>query len=131
MVSFVLLRHVLSRDTQTVIRKLGKHLLLAAILTVYGVVTVSGPGLHALPGQGHGPIRLASDHGTLPVHGDQDAAAAHDCSICHFHAQGQIATDPHFALCVDVLGIIPANDPPLLLSLSIARPSIPRAPPLS
>ena len=112
-------------------RRHTQHLLLAAILTLYGVVTVSGPGLHALPGQGHGAIRLASEHGTAPGHGEKDASGAHDCSICHFHAQGQIASDPTIGPCVDVLGIRPVADPPLTLSLPIARPSIPRAPPVA
>jgi hypothetical protein len=113
----------------TVIRPRANQFLLAAILALYGVITLSGPALHALPGFGHRSTELASDRAPAPGHGDQDNAAAHDCPICHFHAQGQLIADPDGAPSMEIVRIRPAEEPQLSSPLAVARPSIPRAPP--
>ena len=112
------------------IRRRANQLLLATILSLYGVITVGGPGLHALPGFGHGSVGLASDDGTAPAHADQESASTHDCPICHFHAQGQLVSDPDACPCIDVVRIRPATEAPLAFPPAVDRPSIPRAPPL-
>jgi hypothetical protein len=115
----------------TVIRPRANQYLLAAVLALYGVITLSGPALHALPGFGHRSTELASDREAAPGHGDQENAAAHDCPICHFHAQGQLLADPDGALSMEIVRIRPADEPQLSFPLAVARPSIPRAPPLA
>jgi len=115
----------------TVIRPRANQFLLAAILALYGVITLSGPALHALPGFGHRSTELASDRAAAPGQGDQDNAAAHDCPICHFHAQGQLIADPDGAPSMEIVRIRPAEEPQLSSPLAVARPSIPRAPPLA
>ena len=40
--------------------------LLSTFVTLYGVVTLSGPALHALPGFGHGSAALSSEQGAAP-----------------------------------------------------------------
>ncbi len=115
----------------TVIRPRANECLLTAILALYGVITLSGPALHALPGFGHRAAAFASDRAAAPGHGDQDNAAAHDCPICHFHAQGQLIADLDGALSMEIVRIQPADEPQLTYPLAVARPSIPRAPPLA
>jgi hypothetical protein len=114
-----------------VIRRRANQLLLATILTLYGVVTLSGQALHAVPGLGHGSAGLISEHGAAPGQGDRENAAAHDCPICHFHAQGQLVADPDDGPCTDVVRIRPADGPPLSCPPAVDRPSSPRAPPLA
>lgn len=103
---------------------------MAAILALYGVITMGGPALHALPGFGHDLSRLASRDNQSPAHADQENAAAHDCPICHFHAQGQIIADPDATSCIEVVRVRPASESPLTSPPAVDRPSIPRAPPL-
>jgi hypothetical protein len=119
------------RDSMTVIRPRANQFFLATILALYGVITLSGPALHALPGFGHRATELASDREAAPGQGDQENAAAHDCPICHFHAQGQLIADPDGAPSMEIVRIRPADEPQLSSPLAVARPSIPRAPPLA
>jgi hypothetical protein len=110
-------------------RRSANQLFLAAILTLYGVITLGGPALHALPGIGHGSAGLASEEGKLPARADQENAAAHDCPICHFHAQGQLVADPDAGPSADAVLMSPASETPLILASAAFLPSIPRAPP--
>ena len=119
------------RDQVTVIRPRANQFLLAAILALYGLITLSGPALHALPGFGHRSTELSSDRAAAPGQGDQDNAAAHDCPICHFHAQGQLVTDPDSSPSLEIVRVRPADEPQLSSPLAVARPSIPRAPPFA
>ena len=83
------------------------------------------------PGFSHASARLASDETQSPLGSDQKEAAAHDCPICHFHAQGQVITDPDTHVSIDVVRIRPATEAPLACPPAIDRPSIPRAPPVA
>ncbi len=112
-------------------RRRADQFLLAMCLMLYGVITLSGPALHALPGFGHGSAALASEQGAVPGQGDRENTAVHDCPICHFHAQGQLVADPDSFPCIDVVRIRAADEPQLSSPLAIDRPSIPRAPPLA
>ncbi|MGC8638884.1 MAG: DUF2946 family protein [Isosphaeraceae bacterium] len=111
------------------IRRRANQLLVATILTLYGVITVGGPALHALPGFGHDFAKLASTRNHSSRTADQENAA-HDCPICHFHAQGQVIADPDSAPCIEVVRIRPVTEPPLASRPAVVRPTIPRAPPL-
>ena len=117
------------RGSATLIRRRANQFLVATILALYGAITVGGPALHALPGFGHGPRRLGSDE-TLSGWSDQKDAAAHDCPICHFHAQGQVVADPDTCPCIDGVRIRPASEPPLAPPPAVDRPSIPPHSPL-
>ena len=117
------------RGSVTLIRQRANQLFVATILALYGVITVGGPALHALPGFGHGSARLASEKNQSPGPADQENAA-HDCPICHFHAQGQVIADPGSAPWIEVVRIRPVTEPPLATLPAVDRPSIPRAPPL-
>ncbi len=112
------------------IRLRANQFLLATILTLYGVTTLSGPALHAVPGFGHRASGLASASEAAPGQGDQENAASHDCPICHFHAQGQLIADPDSMPSLEIVRIRPAAELQLSCPLPIARPSSPRAPPL-
>ena len=112
-------------------RKRANQFLLAMCLMLYGVITLSGPALHALPGFGHGSAALTSEQGAVPGQGDRENTAVHDCPICHFHAQGQLVADPDSFPCIDVVRIRAAAEPQLSSPLAVDRPSIPRAPPLA
>jgi len=111
-----------------VMRPRANQFLLATILALYGAITLSGPALHALPGFGHRSTELASDREAAPAHGDHENAAAHDCPICHFHAQGQLIADPDGAPSMEIVRIRPADEPQLSSPPAVARPSSPRAP---
>jgi hypothetical protein len=100
-------------------------------LMLYGVITLSGPALHALPGFGHRSAALTSEHGAVPGQGDRENTAVHDCPICHFHAQGQLVADPDSFPCIDVVRIRAGAEPQLSSPLAVDRPSTPRAPPLA
>ncbi len=109
-------------------RQRANELLLAMILSCYGVITVGGGALHAFFGFDHVMARLDSGGGRAPVRADQDAAA-HECPICHFQAQGQIVADAGLYACIDAIQIRPCDNPPLTIPPAVHRPSIPRAPP--
>lgn len=108
----------------------ANQLLLAMVLTLYGVITLSGPALHALPGFGHDSAGLTSEQGAVPGQGDREKTAVHDCPICNFHAQGQLVADPDCFPSIDVVRIRAADEPQLSSAPAVDRPSIPRAPPL-
>jgi hypothetical protein len=112
-------------------RRSANRLLLATLLGLYGVVTLSGPALHALPGLSHVAAKLGTRDEASPSHGDRENASAHDCPICHFHAQGQLVDDPYGGPCVDVVRVRPADESPLAHPPALHRPSSPRAPPLA
>lgn len=104
--------------------------LLTTLLALYGLVTLGGPALHALPGFDHGAKRT-SEAPDSPGKSDPHQNSSHDCPICHFQAQGQLPIDPADAILVDVVRIRPADAPPLVVPPALDRPSSPRAPPLA
>ena len=113
------------------IRPGANRVLLAAILSLYGAITVSGSALHGLPGFAHPATSLGTHNEDAPGQAGQDAVSVHDCPICHFHAQGQLVADPDDGPCVDVVRTRPADERPIASPAAILRPSIPRAPPLA
>jgi hypothetical protein len=110
-------------------RRPANHYLLATLLVLYGVVTLSGPALHALPGLGHTYASLGTQDEASPGKADRDGVSTHDCPICHFHAQGQLVDRPDAGPCVEVVRIRPADESPLAFPPALHRPSSPRAPP--
>jgi hypothetical protein len=106
------------------------RILMAWLLALYGTATLGGPALHALVGTDHGPARLASGEGGHADPTDRHDGAAHDCPICHFHAQGQLDVDPAEDRLIDVARIRPTDPHPLTFPPALDRPSGPRAPPL-
>jgi hypothetical protein len=112
-------------------RRSVNRLLLATLLCLYGVVTLSGPALHSLPGLSHAAAKLAGRDEASPGHGERENNAAHDCPICHFHAQGQLIDDPDDGPCIDVVRVRPADESPLFHPPALHRSSSPRAPPLA
>ncbi len=115
----------------TVIRSRAARFLLASILVFYGVVTLSGPALHGLPGLGHRSSGWATEQATAPGHGEHDGTTVHDCPICHFHTQGQLSTGSDGGACIELLLDRAVEEPQLPRACLITRPSSPRAPPLS
>jgi hypothetical protein len=109
-------------------QRLVRRLFLALLLALYGSVTVCGPALHSLPGCDHPGQLQTSDQGTQPK---SISTTSDDCPICHFNAQGQFLVTSDRDLCTDVVRIRPASEPPLAVSTSVVRLSIPRAPPLA
>jgi hypothetical protein len=114
-------------DVCSAMQRRARQILLASLIALYGTMTAGGPALHALPGaelvkagtpdDGDGSDRPTSSH--------------HDCPICHFLGQGQLAADPTHVLSMDVVRIKPADDLPLIFPAAVGRPSVPRAPPLA
>src|SRR5208337_3388406 len=84
-------------------RSRANQFLLGMFLTLYGVITLSGPALHAFPGFGHGSAALSSEQGAVPGHGERENTAVHDCPICHFHAQAQPAVDADCGPCPEAV----------------------------
>jgi hypothetical protein len=109
-------------------RRRAQPLLLASLLALYGVITLGGPALHALPGPGHADS-LGTHEGDGPT--GRDAKSHDDCPICHFAAQGQLLASSNSDHCVDVAQFHPPADLPLVAPPTPARPSSPRAPPLA
>jgi hypothetical protein len=122
---------LVTSEELAVIRPRLNRFLLAIILALYGVTTLCGPALHALPGFGHCSTVKVSNPQAAPGHGNQQNAAAHDCPICHFHAQGQLIADPDSVPSTEIVRIRPADEPQLPSPLAVVRPSFPRAPPLA
>jgi hypothetical protein len=114
-------------DISTAMRRRARQILLASLIALYGAMTVGGPALHALPGVGHAKGGTSAD-----VDGsDRPTSSHHDCPICHFLAQGQLAADSTHVLSIDVVRIKPTDDLPLTFPAAVDRPSGPRAPPLA
>jgi hypothetical protein len=120
-----------NREALPVMKEFGRRLLLASLLALYGLVTVCGPALHALPGCDHpGQVQNSdqdSGHGAKPK---SLSSSADDCPICHFQTQGQFLVTSDRDFCTDVVRIQPADEPPLAISSPVVSLSIPRAPPL-
>jgi hypothetical protein len=115
-------------DVSFVTQRRARHFLLASLIALYGTMTVGGPTLHALPGGGDVKVGTpAHDEGGS----DRPTSSQHDCPICHFLAQGQLAVDSTHVLSMDVVLIKPADDLPLIFPAAVDRPSGPRAPPLA
>lgn len=111
-------------DVSSTMHRRARQILLASLIALYGTMTAGGPALHALPGAEH--VKSADGDGP-----DRPASSDHDCPICHFLAQGQLAATFTPVLSMDVVRIKPADDLPLTFPAAIARPSGPRAPPLA
>ncbi len=110
----------------------ARQYLLASLFALYGMATLCGPALHALPGFGHAEC-FGTYHGEGGTDGlpGEDTTSHGDCPICHFNAQGQIVAEPDFDRCLDVVQVLPPDDPPLVFPPALERPSSPRAPPLA
>lgn len=105
----------------------ARQILLASLLALYGVVTVGGPALHALPGAGHAKAATTADGDGS----ERPTSSDDDCPICHFFAQGQLAEDSTHVMSMDVVRIQPADDLPLTFPPAVARSAGPRAPPVA
>lgn len=107
-----------------------RHLLIAALIAAHGAVTLCGPGLHALPGWGHGSAfrpEAADDHSHGP--GKSSHESTEDCQICHILAQVQLSPDA-VAGVTGWLHVETAT--PVLVSAApnpLALPPIARGPP--
>jgi hypothetical protein len=108
----------------------SRPFLAATLVALHAAVALGGPGLHALPGWGHGSglTRLAkNDHSHGP--GKSSHEATDECPVCHFLAQGQLSADltagaPGWLVVQAEVAraAVPAPTP-------THRSSIPRAPP--
>lgn len=105
----------------------ARQLLLVSLFALYGVMTVCGPALHALPGADH--VKASSPEGADRP--DLPTSPHDDCPLCHFLVQAQIAEDCAHVLSTDVVRIQPADDLPLTFPPALDRPSGPRAPPFA
>lgn len=101
----------------------GRRFLMIAAIALYGATTFGGAALHALPGAAH----AGSD---APAADGPGGGSNHDCPVCHFFAQAQVAVDLtgvpiplEFVACDEVR---PTRRPPTSIDPS---PS-PRAPPV-
>lgn len=98
------------------------RLLIALVLAWHGFIVLGGPCLHALPGTGH-HARPSSD-GATPL-GD----APDSCVICHFVAQGQLASALVHEPLPEGLAVLQLVEP----RIDAPRPTLhlpsPRAPP--
>ncbi len=103
-----------------------RQIVLASLLALYGVMTVGGPALHALPGAEHVKVGGTTDgeRSNLP------SSSHDDCPICHLLSQSQHTDISTHVLSIDVVRIQPADDPPLTFPPAIERSSGPRAPPI-
>jgi hypothetical protein len=110
-------------------RRVVQRIFLASFLTIYGVVTVVGPALHALPGFTHSLAKLGSDDDSASGQPSRSDIPAHDCPICQFHAQGQLIAGPDNDRCIEVVRIRPPDELPLFSPPALDQPSSPRAPP--
>jgi hypothetical protein len=121
----------LGSELQISMRRISRDIFLATLLAVYGVGTLGGPALHAIPGAGHSLPRNASekaDSSGLPGH---QKTSHHDCPICSFGSQGQLSVGLGLALFVDVVPNRESRKLPLFFPPPLARPASPRAPPVS
>ncbi|MDG3007005.1 DUF2946 family protein [Paludisphaera mucosa] len=108
----------------------SRRILLNLFAVVYGFVTIAGPALHALPGLGHEAFQAIGRDGSTPDSNTSTPEGSHDCPVCNLQAQTPLhldATDSNF---VEVLAILPPDEPPLVISQAVDAPSAPRAPPL-
>jgi hypothetical protein len=112
-------------------RRRVNQLLLAMWLGLYGIVSLSGPALHGLPGLGHAAARLGTHDQANPAHGDREGGSSHDCPICHFHSQGQLVANPDAGPSDEVVRLGLAADTPLTRPVPLHSLSSPRAPPVA
>ena len=104
-------------------RQQVQQLLLASLIALYGVMTAGGPALHTLPGSQHTSASMPDGDGS-------GHSSSHECPICHFLAQGQLAGDAFHVLSFDVVLSQPVDDPPLTFPSAVDHPASPRAPPI-
>jgi hypothetical protein len=105
-------------------------LVVAAIVALHTLLSVGGPGLHALPGMGHGS-ELNRPAGDDHRHGP--GKTAHDltkeCPVCHYLGgeQGRPDAGPAPVSWLSTAAPPITSDPPALSAPG--RPSSARAPP--
>jgi hypothetical protein len=112
-------------------RRRVNRILLATLLGLYGIVSLSGPALHGLPGLGHAAAKLGTHDEASPAHGDREGGSSHDCPICHFHSQGQFLDNSESGPGVDVVRTHLVADIPLTCPIALHSLSSPRAPPVA
>ena len=109
-----------------------RRALIAGLVVLHASVTLCGSGLHTLPGWRHDfgfrPV-AKTDHSHGP--GKSSHAAADDCPVCQFLAQGQLAVDYDGVLIAGLASGLPSAAAPDADQPARHRPSAPRAPPFS
>jgi len=71
--------------------RLGRQILIVAMLSCYGVVSLCGSGLHVLLEHDSSCVATKTGH---PADGWVLKAWSGHCPICEFQAQGQLPVDP-------------------------------------
>ena len=66
--------------------RLGRHALVACLLTLYGSVSVCGVSLHTVLEK----TLAHHDHGPVSGADTTISAVSHNCLLCEFYAQGQL-----------------------------------------
>jgi hypothetical protein len=113
-------------------QEFARRLFLASIIAVFGVVTVCGPALHALPGCAHPGWVQGPDQDSGQGSSSQSLAnSPESCPICHFLAQGQYVVGSDRDNCTDIVRTRPIDQPLLPDAATIVLISIPRGPPLA
>ncbi len=109
-----------------------RQLLVASLIALHGLAMLGGPALHALPGFVHaGTLGSGEGGGATGGLPDRDAKLHGDCPICHSTAQGQLLDDADIEPLIDVVQVLPPDDPPLAPPPALVLPSRPRAPPIA
>jgi hypothetical protein len=119
----------LGSGRQTTMRRCAHHFSLGSLLILYGVVTLCGPALHALPGFAHSVAELSSGGDSASGQRGGNDRSTHDCPICQFHAQAQYIVSADDECCIDVVRILAPDELPVFWPPAPDQPSGPRAPP--
>jgi hypothetical protein len=108
----------------------ARPILVVWLVVLHAGLTVCASSLHALPGLGHGTGLNRSDrddHSHGPGKSSQEAAD--DCAVCHFLAQGQLATSPSAGPPAWLIALADPHVAHISAPIAQHRASSPRAPP--
>jgi hypothetical protein len=111
--------------------RIARKLLIAAMLALYGSVSLCGWGFHALSGSTHAglPDRPEIESGLKSA--ETSATTADDCPVCQFHLQSQLSVESAHRIVSLVVQPRTPSPPRRLASHSRVSFAYTRAPPLS
>jgi len=109
--------------------RLARHLLIAAMLALYGTVSLCGSGLHAFAGVTHSGCPEDPGRSSVPKSDQSLRASTDNCLICQFHVQGQLPAKPIRQVHCPLVRPRPPAPRHVVVARERHLPSSPRAPP--
>jgi hypothetical protein len=108
-----------------------RQILVAAILALYGSVSLFGTGMHALTGPLHSSHAKTSGNSSDEGLGQALNSAIDHCPICAFHVQGQLSVESGPAVSRPLIQTLPRIIRTIIAARDPHPSAGPRAPPIA